>query len=106
MGEEIRQYREQFSEADYAAFLALFDQAQKLTLVDGMRVTPQARRVLSQVIADCLAREVSTLPDGSLVELLNFQQIFVQQAPYVRLLAQDGMLVLPAYQFERTVCQR
>jgi hypothetical protein len=94
--------REELSEADYIAFFALFDQEHKLIL-SSMSIQPSARRVISQIAQDCLSRESVALPDGSSIRLLNLQQILRQQAPYVALSAEDGVAVLPAYQFERTL---
>src|ERR1019366_5112731 len=86
---------------DYAAFLALFDQEQRLFLTDRMQVTPQARSVLECVSDACLAREKSVLPDGSIITLTNRLDVFAHKVPYVRLLADDGVLLLPAYRFSR-----
>jgi hypothetical protein len=89
------------TKADYTAFLALFDQEQQLFLTDHMQVTPQARTVLEQVSDTCLSREKSVLPDGSIVTLTNRLDVFAHKVPYVRLQAEDGVLLLPAYHFLR-----
>jgi hypothetical protein len=87
----------------YTAFLALFDQEQRLFLTDHMQVTPQARTVLELVSDTCLAREKSILPDGSSITLTNRLDVFAHTVPYVRLQAEDGVLLLPAYRFLRTL---
>ena len=94
--------REELSEADYADFFVLFDQENMLKLTS-MSIQPSARRVISQIAQDCLSRESVALPDGSSIRLLNLQQILKQQALYVALSAEDGVAVLPAYHFERTL---
>ena len=91
------------TKADYTAFLALFDQEQQLFLTDHMQVTPPARSVLEQVSDTCLAREKSILPDGSIITLTNRLDVFAHRVPYVRIQAEDGVLLLPAYRFSRTL---
>jgi hypothetical protein len=89
------------TKTDYTAFLALFDQEQQLFLTDHMQVTPQARTALEQVSDTCLTREKSALPDGSIITLTNRLDVFAHKVPYVRLQAEDGVLLLPAYRFLR-----
>jgi hypothetical protein len=86
---------------DYAAFVALFDQEHRLFLTDRMPITSEVRSVLELVSDACLAREKSILPDGSAVKLVNRLQVFAHTVPFVRLQAEDGVLLLPAYRFIR-----
>jgi hypothetical protein len=89
--------RDEIPQSDYTAFLALFSNGM-LTLTNGMQVEPRVRRVISHVSDECLAHDVCTMP-GGVVTLTNLDEVLRHQSRYVKLLASDGILTLPAYKF-------
>lgn len=89
--------RDEIPQSDYAAFLALFNN-NMLTLTNGMQIEPRVRRVISRISDECLAHDVCTIP-GGVVALTNLNEVLRHQSGYVALLANDGILTLPAYKF-------
>ena len=81
---------------DYTALLALFDDKQELVLTDGMDLSEEVAQQLEVVIEQALNNRLAALPRGNAIEILNREQAFRGQLPFVRLHVGNGTISLGA----------
>lgn len=81
---------------DYTGLLALLDEKQELVLTDGMELSEEVAQQLETVIEQALSNSLAALPRGNAIELLNREQAFRGQLPFVRLRTANGTITLGA----------
>jgi hypothetical protein len=83
---------------DYTALLALFHGENELTLTDGMELSAEAAQQLEVVIDKALSDHLAALPGGKAIEIVNREQAFRGQLPFISLHVGKGIISLGAVQ--------
>ncbi len=87
------------TQIDYTLFLNMFA-GNILTLTNDMTVTPEQRTVIETISDTCLAHQSSEIAvPGKRIMISNLDEVLAYRTPMVRLISDDGTLILPAYRF-------
>ncbi len=81
---------------DYTELLALLNEQQELVLTDGMNLSTEAAQQLEVVIDGALGHTFAALPRGTAIEIVNREETFRQQLPFVSLRVGKGVISLGA----------
>jgi hypothetical protein len=80
----------------YTALLALLDDKQELVLTDGMELSEEAAQQLEVVIEKALSDRLAALPKGNAIEIVNREQAFRGQLPFISLHVGNGTMSMGA----------